>query len=269
MRRLEAGQPIGRHADQRRVDRLVLAALRRQRQTRRRGHQQEPRVLVAGIDQRIETAVDERIVHRADRQQPRAGHRRRQSRRAQQQEQVLLGDAEFDVLTLRRHAPALRARQLRVAEHVVARVPIEDAAAVHPRPEIGRHRHVGRRGHDVLGERLQLALAAADLGQDVAEARLRGHPAAGEPSAPAATPAPAPWARSSARPSGVSGVANGQAARNARSSSSGTSRPSNRSHSWPGRMPMAARNTSICSLVISPAWLSLWPANGRPMPLIV
>ena len=47
------------------------------------------------------------------------------------------------------------------------------------------------------------------------------------------------------------------------------SSPSNRSHSWPARMPISARNASICSLVIRPAWLSLWPANGRPMPLIV
>ena len=110
MGRLEAGQPVGGHADQRRVDRLVLPALRRQRQAGRRRDQQEARILVAGVDQRIEAAVDERIVHRADRQHPRAGHRRRQPGRAQQQEQILLGDAEFDVLALGRHAPALRAQ---------------------------------------------------------------------------------------------------------------------------------------------------------------
>ena len=72
MRRLVAGEPVGGHADQRRVDALVLPALRRQRQPARRGDQQEARVLVAGVDQRIEAAVDERIVDRADRQQPRA-----------------------------------------------------------------------------------------------------------------------------------------------------------------------------------------------------
>ena len=86
--------------------RLVLPALRRQGQAGRRGDQQEPRVLVAGVDQRIEAAVDERIVHRADRQQPRAGHRRRQPGRAQQQEQVLLGDAQLDVLALSATCPS-------------------------------------------------------------------------------------------------------------------------------------------------------------------
>ncbi len=73
----------------------------------------------------------------------------------------------------------------------------------------------------------------------------------------------------SERPDGVSGVANGTPAMKSRSAASPTSKPSNRSHSWPGRMPMAVRNTSICSFVIKPAWLSLWPAKGRPMPLTV
>ena len=71
------------------------------------------------------------------------------------------------------------------------------------------------------------------------------------------------------RPSGVSGRAKGLAATASRSAPSGASRPSKGSHSWPGRMPMAARKPSICSRVISPAWLSLCPANGSPMPLTV
>ena len=73
----------------------------------------------------------------------------------------------------------------------------------------------------MFGERLQLALAAADLGQDVAEARLRGHLAAGQLRASAATAGTGTTGALSARPSGVSGVANGQAARKPRSSSSG------------------------------------------------
>ena len=40
-------------------------------------------------------------------------------------------------------------------------------------------------------------------------------------------------------------------------------RPSNRSHSWPGRMLIAPRNVSICAGVIRPAWLSLWPAKRQ------
>ena len=37
----------------------------------------------------------------------------------------------------------------------------------------------------------------------------------------------------------------------------------------PARMFIALRKVSICAGVISPAWLSLWPANGRPKPLMV
>ena len=179
MRRLEAREPVGGHADQRRVDRLVLPALGRQGQSGRSRNEQKARVLITGVEQRIEASIDERIVDRADRQNPRAGHGRRQTRRAQQQKQVLLGDAQFDVLPERRHAPTLRRGQLEIAEHVVARVTVEDPAPVHPGPEIGRHRHVRAGGHDVRGEFLQLALAAAQFGEDVAEAALRGHFAAG------------------------------------------------------------------------------------------
>ena len=89
----------------------------------------------------------------------------RQAQRAEQQEQVLLGDAEFDVLALRRHAPALRGGKLRVAEHVVLHVPVEDAASVHPGPEIGRDRHVRARRDDALGERCQLPLSPPDFRQ--------------------------------------------------------------------------------------------------------
>ena len=59
---------------------LVRAAFGRQRHARRRRHQHEARILVAGVVQRIEAAGDERIVERADRQQPRAEERRRRAR---------------------------------------------------------------------------------------------------------------------------------------------------------------------------------------------
>ena len=47
------------------------------------------------------------IVERADRQQPLAEQRMRQAERGEQQEQVHLGDAELDMLALRRELPAL------------------------------------------------------------------------------------------------------------------------------------------------------------------
>ena len=73
--RLEACQPVLRHADQRRGDRLVRAAFRGQRHARGRRDQHEARILIAGIVQRIEAALDEGIIERADRQQPLAEQR--------------------------------------------------------------------------------------------------------------------------------------------------------------------------------------------------
>ena len=64
----------------------------------RRRDQQEARILVAGVVQRIEAALDERVVERADRQQPLAEDRMRQAERREQDEQIDLGDAEFDML---------------------------------------------------------------------------------------------------------------------------------------------------------------------------
>ena len=68
--RLEGGDAVLRHADQRRCDRLMRAALGRERDAGRRRHQDEARILIAGVVERIETALDERIVERADRNEP-------------------------------------------------------------------------------------------------------------------------------------------------------------------------------------------------------
>ena len=87
MRRLERGQPIRRHPDQRRIDRLMLPPSGAKVSPRRRGHQQKPSILVTSIQQRIQPAIDERIIHRPHRQNPRPGHPRRQPRRPQQQKQ--------------------------------------------------------------------------------------------------------------------------------------------------------------------------------------
>ncbi len=96
----------------------------------------------------------------------------------------------------------------------------------------------------------KLALPAADLGQDVAEARLRGHPPPGQPAAPAATAGTGTGsARSESRPAGRQLLGERAGRRgSACSSLPAASRPSKRSHSWPGRMRIAARNISICSL---------------------
>ncbi len=61
----------------------------------------------------------------------------------------------------------------------------------------------------------------------------------------------------------------GTAFRNSRTACSGMFIPSNMSHSCPVRTFIVSRSASTWVGVISPAWLSLWPASGRPKPLIV
>jgi len=61
LRRLETRQPVGSDAISG-CDRLMLPASGAQGPDRRRRDQQKPRILVAGVDQRIEAAVDERVV---------------------------------------------------------------------------------------------------------------------------------------------------------------------------------------------------------------
>ncbi len=137
--RLEPDEPRLRQADQRLDDRLMGAALGRQRHPRRGRHQDEAGILVERIVERVEPALDERVVDRADRQEPRAEQRPRQTERGQLQEQIVLGDAELDVLALRPHRPALRRDDPFLAKGVGALGAIEDAAAIDPGAEIGRH----------------------------------------------------------------------------------------------------------------------------------
>ena len=146
------------------------AALGRQADAARRRHQHEASILVAGVIERIETARDERIVERADRQHPRAEHRLGQPERRQQQTEIVLGDAELDMLPSRRQQPFLRRRQALVAKDVGMRVAREDAGLVDPAAEIGRDRHVGRGRHHALGE---FAAGAGNLVHQLAEALLR------------------------------------------------------------------------------------------------
>ncbi len=60
--RLETGETILRHANQRRGDGLVRPAFRRKRHARRRGDEHEAGILIAGMVERIEAAFDERVV---------------------------------------------------------------------------------------------------------------------------------------------------------------------------------------------------------------
>ena len=171
-RRLERRKPVLRHADQRLRDRLVRAALGRERDAGRRRDQNEARLLVAGVVQRIETARDERVVQRADRQQPHAVDLMRQPKRGQQDEQVHLGDAELDVLAFRRELPVEGRWDALALERVGHRLAREQAAAVDPRSEVGRDRDIGRGGDDALRQR---GLLARQLVEQRAEPELRRH----------------------------------------------------------------------------------------------
>ena len=73
--RLEGCEPILGEPDQRRCDRLVRAAFGRQRDARGRRRQNEAGILIAGVVERIEPALNERVVERADRDQPLAVYR--------------------------------------------------------------------------------------------------------------------------------------------------------------------------------------------------
>src|SRR3546814_11793387 len=65
------------------------------------GDEQETRVLVAAVIQGIEAARNEGIVDGADRQEARPKQRSRESQGCEHQEEIILRDAEFDMLSNR------------------------------------------------------------------------------------------------------------------------------------------------------------------------
>ena len=77
----------------------------------RRG-KHEPGMHVERVDERVEAATDERVVHRPDRDQRLAEQLGRQAELAQPHEQVHLADAELDVLAVRRRLPRQRPRRV-------------------------------------------------------------------------------------------------------------------------------------------------------------
>src|SRR5690242_16647105 len=102
----------------------MRAAFAGQRDAGRRRHHYEARILVTGIIKRIEAARDERVVQRADRQQARAVDRMRESECGKLDEQVHLGDAKLEMLTLRRELPIEgggNALGLEGVDHLLAR----------------------------------------------------------------------------------------------------------------------------------------------------
>ena len=129
----------------RRDDRLVRPALGRQRDARRRAHQDR---LAPGVDAErpgLEGAGEERVVKRPDRQQRLAVTRPGEAELGQQAHQVDLGDTELDVLALIGLTPMDQGE--RSADPVMALVDVPHADLVEPAAEVGGGRHVGAHRH--------------------------------------------------------------------------------------------------------------------------
>ena len=168
--RLERRKPVLRQADERGGDRLVRAAFGRERDAGRRRDEDEARILITGIVERIEPARDERIVQRADREsrspliacdRPSAESRMNRFISAMPSSMCWpLGEkSQLKVEGMR--------SLLKVSAMLLAR---EQAAPIDPGAEIGRDRHVRRGRDNAVGD---LDVAAAELVEQRAEAGLR------------------------------------------------------------------------------------------------
>ena len=162
---LEVADRGQRDPDARRDHRLVRAALGREAHARRRRRHDEPRARVQRVVERVEAARDERIVERADGQERRAGQLAREAEGAEGQEQVVLRDAELDVLAGRRFLPHDGLRRALDGPGLHARH--VHALAIDPRREVRGHRHVGGERDDAIADG-----QAAELGQRAAEGLL-------------------------------------------------------------------------------------------------
>ena len=140
--RFKGGQPVLAHPDERRSDGLVRTAFGRQCHPRGGADQNETRVLITGIVQRIEAAGDKGIIDRADGDKPLAKERMRQARRAQEQHQIHLGNAQFDMLALRCELP-FRGRGNAVFDKCIGLFGAgKELAPVHPWAKVGGAGHI-------------------------------------------------------------------------------------------------------------------------------
>ena len=162
---LEVADRGERDPDARRDHRLVRAALGREAHARRRRRHDEPGARVQRVVERVEAARDERIVERADGQERRAGQFAREAEGAQGQEQVVLRDAQLDVLAGRRFLPHDGLRRALDGPGLDARN--VHALAIDPRREVRGHRHVGGERDDAIADG-----QAAELGQRAAKGLL-------------------------------------------------------------------------------------------------
>src|SRR3546814_8167547 len=80
--------------------------------------QEEARILIAAIVERIEAARDERVIDGSHRDQPRTEMGGCKPKRGEHQEEVVLGNAKLDMLSRLMRCPFLRRRDFRLLEHV-------------------------------------------------------------------------------------------------------------------------------------------------------
>ena len=114
-------------------------AFRRERHAAGGAGNDKSRILIAGLIERIESACHERVVDCTDRTEAFSKQAVGQACRAQQLKQMHLGNAELNVLALRRELPFLRGGNLLITEGVALIVTRKQAAPINPRTDIGGH----------------------------------------------------------------------------------------------------------------------------------
>ena len=146
---------------------LMRAALWREADAGGRRRHHEARARVERVVERVQPPGDEGIVQRADGQQRIAPQRAGEAQRPEQQEEVVLGDAELDVLAGGRLAPLHRLGHL--GEGILARGTRVHAFPVDPPGEVGRDRDVGGYRHHTVARG-----QAAESAEHAAERLLGG-----------------------------------------------------------------------------------------------
>ncbi len=164
---LVVGEGGKRDADARRDHGLMGAALGREAHPRGSGHDDEPSPRVERVVEGVEPARDERIVERADGKQRHAGQLVREPEGAEGEKEIVLGDAELDVLPRGRFLPLHRLGRL--GEEVGSRRGRPHAFAIDPARQMRGHRHVGRQGDDMIAHG-----HSPELAEDASEGFLGG-----------------------------------------------------------------------------------------------
>ena len=171
--RLEGGKPVLAHADERGRNGLVGPAFGGEADPGRGGDEEESGVLVAGVAEGVEAALDEGVVQGSDGQQALPEEGVRKPEHPEQDEQVVLRDAELDVLPPRRGGPRLERGDRLLAKGVGLLPGGEHPPPVDPPAEIGGDGHVRGGGDHPVRE---LAPRPSDGGEDPPEALLGGEP---------------------------------------------------------------------------------------------